>query len=36
MKLGKIMIFVSDLLKAKHFYCEVLDFPLKSEAENRL
>jgi glyoxylase I family protein len=36
MKLGKIMIFVSDLEKAKRFYCGVLNFPLKSEASNRL
>jgi glyoxylase I family protein len=36
MKLGKIMIFVSDLTEAKRFYCGVLGFPLKSETENRL
>lgn len=36
MKLGKIMIFVSDLDKAKRFYCDVLGFPLKSETDNRL
>jgi glyoxylase I family protein len=36
MRLGKIIIFVSDLVEAKHFYCDVLDFPLKSETENHL
>ena len=36
MKLGKIMIFVSDFTEAKRFYCDVLGFPLKSENENRL
>ncbi len=36
MKLGKIMIFVSDLTEAKRFYCDILGFPLKSEKENRL
>lgn len=36
MKLGKIMIFVSDIAEAKRFYCDVLEFPLKSEAVNRL
>jgi glyoxylase I family protein len=36
MKLGKIMIFVSDLEKAKKFYRGVLGFPLQSETENRL
>jgi glyoxylase I family protein len=36
MKLGKIMIFVSDLTEAKHFYCDVLGFALKHETENRL
>lgn len=36
MKLGKMMIFVSDLYEAKHFYCDVLGFPLKSESENCL
>lgn len=30
------MIFVSDLAKAKQFYCRVLDFPLKLEVANRL
>jgi catechol 2,3-dioxygenase-like lactoylglutathione lyase family enzyme len=30
------MIFVSDLAEAKHFYCDVLGFPLESENENRL
>ncbi len=36
MKLGKIMIFVSDLDEAKRFYCEKLGFPLKSETDRRL
>ena len=36
MKLGKRMIFVSDLSEAKRFYCDVLGFPLKSEGEGRL
>ncbi len=36
MKLGKMMIFVSDLIEAKRFYRDVLGFPLKSETENRL
>jgi len=36
MKLGKIMIFVSDLEKAKKFYRDVLGFPPESETENRL
>ncbi|CAN5401984.1 hypothetical protein BH10ACI1_BH10ACI1_34800 [soil metagenome] len=36
LKLGKMMIFVSDLAEAKRFYCDVLGFPLKSEVENRL
>lgn len=36
MKLGKIMIFVSDLAEAKRFYCGVLGFLLKSENNNRL
>ena len=36
MKLGKILIFVSDLLVAKRFYCDLLGFPLKAEQEGRL
>ena len=36
MKLGKIMIFVSDLAGAKRFYCDILGFPLKAEQERRL
>jgi catechol 2,3-dioxygenase-like lactoylglutathione lyase family enzyme len=36
MKLGKMMIFVSDLAEAKRFYCEVLGFPLKFESADRL
>jgi glyoxylase I family protein len=36
MKLGKIMIFVSDLTEAKRFYCDALGFALKHETENRL
>ena len=36
MKLGKIMIFVSDLREAKRFYCDVLGFPLAEETEKRL
>jgi catechol 2,3-dioxygenase-like lactoylglutathione lyase family enzyme len=36
MKLGKIMIFVSDLEAAKRFYCDILGFPLKDETDNRL
>ena len=36
MKLGKMMIFVSDLAEAKRFYCDILGFPLKAENENRL
>jgi len=36
MKLGKIMIFVPDLKEAKHFYCDILGFPLKAENDNRL
>ena len=31
-----LMIFVSDLQKAKHFYRDVLGFPLKSENDSRL
>ena len=36
MKLGKIMIFVSDFEEAKKFYGGVLGFAVKAETENRL
>jgi glyoxylase I family protein len=36
MKLGKIMIFVSDLAEAKRFYGGVLGFAVEAESENRL
>ena len=36
MKLGKMMIFVSDLAEAKRFYCDLLGFSLKAENESRL
>jgi catechol 2,3-dioxygenase-like lactoylglutathione lyase family enzyme len=36
MKLGKIMIFVPDLEEAKHFYCDILGFPLKAENDEGL
>jgi glyoxylase I family protein len=36
MRLGKMMIFVSDLAEAKRFYRDVLGFSLKSESERRL
>ena len=36
MRLGMMMIFVSDLAEAKRFYGDVLGFPLKSESERRL
>ncbi|MET0753472.1 MAG: VOC family protein, partial [Pyrinomonadaceae bacterium] len=36
MKLGKMMIFVSDIKEAKRFYRDILGFPVKSETENRL
>ncbi len=36
MKLGKMMIFVSDIAEAKRFYRDCLGFPVKSEMENRL
>ena len=36
MKLGIIMIFVTDLAVAKDFYCDVLGFRLLSEDANRL
>lgn len=36
MKLGKMMIFVSDLKEAKRFYVDVLGFSIKTAADNRL
>jgi len=36
MKLGMIMIFVSDLEKAKSFYRDVLGFPIKSQRADRV
>lgn len=36
MKLGIMMIFVTDLNVAKQFYCDVLGFRLLSEDANRL
>ena len=36
MKLGIMMIFVTDLAVARDFYCDVLGFPLLSEDANRL
>ena len=36
MKLGMMMLFVSDLEEAKRFYCERLGFQLKTEAENQV
>jgi glyoxylase I family protein len=36
MKLGSVMIFVSDLAEAKRFYCGALGFGLLSESESRL
>ena len=36
MKLGIMMIFVTDLSVAKEFYCETLGFPVLSEDANRL
>ncbi|HEY0427368.1 MAG TPA: VOC family protein [Pyrinomonadaceae bacterium] len=36
MKLGKMMIFVSDISEAKRFYGDVLGFPVKSLLENRI
>jgi glyoxylase I family protein len=36
MKLGIMMIFVTDLEVAKEFYCGVLGFPLLSEDAHRL
>ena len=36
MKLGMIMLFVPDLTEAKHFYCDILGFEIKSERVERL
>ena len=36
MKLGKMMIFVSDLIEAKRFYGETLGFRLKNEDDRSL
>jgi len=36
MKLGKMMIFVSDITEAKRFYRDILGFPVRSETINRL
>lgn len=36
MKLGKIMIFVSDMVEAKRFYRDILGFPLKYETGDRI
>ncbi|MDN4525916.1 VOC family protein [Fictibacillus fluitans] len=36
MKLGNIMIFVSDITKAKWFYANLLNIPLIVEKENQL
>ncbi|MGA9997808.1 MAG: VOC family protein [Pyrinomonadaceae bacterium] len=36
MRLGKLMMFVSDLAEAKRFYCDTLGFPLKAKNESRL
>ncbi len=36
MKLGKMMIFVSDLAAAKNFYVEILGFPMLAETADRL
>ena len=36
MKLGKIMIFVSDFEEAKRFYRDVLGFRIKTETADRL
>jgi catechol 2,3-dioxygenase-like lactoylglutathione lyase family enzyme len=36
MQLGMLMIFVSDLVEAKRFYCDVLGFGVKAENETRL
>jgi len=36
MKLGKLMIFVTDLVVARQFYCDILGFQLKSEDERSI
>ncbi len=36
MKLGMIMIFVSDLEEAKRFYCDILGFHVRSQRANEL
>jgi glyoxylase I family protein len=36
MKLGNVMVFVSDLQEAKRFYANLLDLPLILEKENKL
>lgn len=36
MKLGMILIFVSDLEEAKRFYRDLLGFPIKSERTDRV
>ena len=36
MKLGMMLLFVSDLEESKRFYCDILGFRLEAEAENRL
>jgi catechol 2,3-dioxygenase-like lactoylglutathione lyase family enzyme len=36
MKLGKIMIFVSDIDTARSFYRDILGFPVKAETGDRL
>jgi glyoxylase I family protein len=36
MKLGMLMIFVSDIAEAKHFYHDILGFSVKTESPSRL
>jgi catechol 2,3-dioxygenase-like lactoylglutathione lyase family enzyme len=36
MKLGYVMVFVSDLREAKRFYSNLLGMPIISEKENQL
>jgi catechol-2,3-dioxygenase len=36
MKLGMILIFVSDLEEAKRFYRDILGFPIKSQQPDRV
>jgi catechol 2,3-dioxygenase-like lactoylglutathione lyase family enzyme len=36
MQLKTMMLFVTDLAGAEHFYCRILGFRLKSKDENRL